>query len=119
MDVLAKFMVQGSSLAIPECNIWPAVRAFNTGDTSDTGCGPDRERGTDVTDPTSKDECEPEANTDATDRAVAAEGSPPSVPAGLRTAGASTDGSREIGGPSGPEPTRYGDWERRGIVSDF
>ncbi|XP_004520046.1 succinate dehydrogenase assembly factor 4, mitochondrial [Ceratitis capitata] len=25
----------------------------------------------------------------------------------------------EIGGPSGPEPTRYGDWERRGRVSDF
>jgi hypothetical protein len=27
--------------------------------------------------------------------------------------------SREIGGPSGPEPTRYGDWERNGRVSDF
>lgn len=26
---------------------------------------------------------------------------------------------REIGGPKGPEPTRYGDWERKGIVSDF
>lgn len=26
---------------------------------------------------------------------------------------------KEIGGPSGPEPTRYGDWERNGIVSDF
>ncbi len=26
---------------------------------------------------------------------------------------------REIGGPEGPEPTRYGDWERKGIVSDF
>jgi hypothetical protein len=25
----------------------------------------------------------------------------------------------EIGGPKGPEPTRYGDWERKGIVSDF
>lgn len=25
----------------------------------------------------------------------------------------------EIGGPSGPEPTRYGDWERKGIISDF
>lgn len=25
----------------------------------------------------------------------------------------------EIGGPSGPEPTRYGDWERNGICSDF
>lgn len=27
--------------------------------------------------------------------------------------------SKEIGGPKGPEPTRYGDWERKGIVSDF
>lgn len=26
---------------------------------------------------------------------------------------------REIGGPSGLEPTRYGDWERNGRVSDF
>jgi len=25
----------------------------------------------------------------------------------------------EIGGPSGPEPTRYGDWERGGRCSDF
>jgi len=28
-------------------------------------------------------------------------------------------GPKEIGGPKGPEPTRYGDWERKGIVSDF
>ncbi len=26
---------------------------------------------------------------------------------------------REIGGPAGPEPTRYGDWERNGRCSDF
>ena len=25
----------------------------------------------------------------------------------------------EQGGPSGPEPTRYGDWERKGLASDF
>ena len=25
----------------------------------------------------------------------------------------------EINGPKGPEPTRYGDWERKGIISDF
>jgi hypothetical protein len=25
----------------------------------------------------------------------------------------------EEGGPKGPEPSRYGDWERKGIVSDF
>jgi hypothetical protein len=26
---------------------------------------------------------------------------------------------KEIGGPDGPEPTRYGDWERKGICVDF
>jgi hypothetical protein len=25
----------------------------------------------------------------------------------------------EIGGPKGPEPTRYGDWERKGRAVDF
>ncbi|KAK5583001.1 hypothetical protein RB653_004591 [Dictyostelium firmibasis] len=27
--------------------------------------------------------------------------------------------TKEIGGPRGPEPTRYNDWERNGRVSDF
>jgi hypothetical protein len=27
--------------------------------------------------------------------------------------------AKEVNGPEGPEPTRYGDWERRGIASDF
>jgi hypothetical protein len=26
---------------------------------------------------------------------------------------------REIGGPEGPEPTRYGDWEYNGRCTDF
>jgi hypothetical protein len=26
---------------------------------------------------------------------------------------------KEIGGRNGPEPTRYGDWEKNGIISDF
>lgn len=25
----------------------------------------------------------------------------------------------ELQGPRGPEPTRFGDWERKGIASDF
>ncbi len=25
----------------------------------------------------------------------------------------------EIGGPKGPEPTRYGDWEKKGRCIDF
>jgi hypothetical protein len=27
--------------------------------------------------------------------------------------------AREFQGPKGPEPTRYGDWETKGIASDF
>ena len=27
--------------------------------------------------------------------------------------------SLERGGPAGPEPTRYGDWERKGVAVDF
>jgi hypothetical protein len=27
--------------------------------------------------------------------------------------------SPEQGGPKGPEPTRFGDWERKGIAVDF
>lgn len=26
---------------------------------------------------------------------------------------------KEIGGPEGPEPTRFGDWEKKGRCSDF
>ena len=26
---------------------------------------------------------------------------------------------KELGGRDGPEPTRYGDWEKDGVVSDF
>lgn len=26
---------------------------------------------------------------------------------------------KEIGGPKGPEPTRYGDWEKNGRCIDF
>jgi hypothetical protein len=39
-----------------------------------------------------------------------------------RRAGAQADAQRaakESGGPKGPEPTRYGDWENKGIASDF
>ena len=29
------------------------------------------------------------------------------------------DNPVELGGPKGPEPTRYGDWERKGVAVDF
>ena len=39
-----------------------------------------------------------------------------------RRAAAQTDtpaSPKEVQGPKGPEPTRFGDWERNGIASDF
>jgi hypothetical protein len=27
--------------------------------------------------------------------------------------------SKEVNGPEGPDPARYGDWENKGIASDF
>jgi len=47
----------------------------------------------------------------ATDLAAA-----PPVPA---TSAATAARPREIGGPKGPEPTRYGDWEKQGRCIDF
>lgn len=26
---------------------------------------------------------------------------------------------KELGGRDGPEPTRFGDWEKNGVISDF
>ena len=44
--------------------------------------------------------------------------------AAARRAGAKSDGApnerpTEIGGRDGPDPTRYGDWEKKGLISDF
>ena len=40
--------------------------------------------------------------------------------AARRRADAQTaDAVAERGGPAGPEPTRYGDWERKGMAVDF
>jgi hypothetical protein len=41
-------------------------------------------------------------------------GAPTAIPPPSETAP-----PREIGGPKGPEPTRYGDWEVNGRCSDF
>lgn len=41
---------------------------------------------------------------------------PPSDPAPHE---APREKPKETGGPKGPEPTRYGDWEIGGRVSDF
>jgi hypothetical protein len=36
-----------------------------------------------------------------------------------RAAEAAQSQTPEVGGPAGPEPTRYGDWERKGLAVDF
>lgn len=36
-----------------------------------------------------------------------------------RAAAAILETPPEDGGPRGPEPTRFGDWERKGIAVDF
>ncbi len=40
-------------------------------------------------------------------------------PATLPEAAQPKSQPREIGGPKGPEPTRYGDWEYNGRCTDF
>jgi hypothetical protein len=42
----------------------------------------------------------------------------PAAPVRKAQAGAAVQ-PREIGGPKGPEPTRYGDWEYNGRCTDF
>jgi len=36
-----------------------------------------------------------------------------------RKAAKKPDLPEELGGRDGPEPTRFGDWEKKGILSDF
>ncbi len=54
---------------------------------------------------------------------------PPQIPAAARRALAEAAERRvratalalpkERGGPTGPEPVRYGDWEKKGLAVDF
>jgi hypothetical protein len=43
---------------------------------------------------------------------------PPAEPTPAKPANAGPR-PKEVGGPKGPEPTRYGDWERNGRCTDF
>lgn len=36
-----------------------------------------------------------------------------------RKTAASKAGPKELGGRDGPDPVRYGDWEKKGIAIDF
>ena len=39
--------------------------------------------------------------------------------AARKAAETAAENAVEEGGPAGPEPTRFGDWERKGIAVDF
>ena len=55
----------------------------------------------------------PKANPPEAEKADAAPGpAPPANPGKPKKV-------EEIGGPPGPEPTRYGDWQFNGKVTDF
>ena len=43
----------------------------------------------------------------------------PTPQSGGGVADAKPQRPKEIGGPKGPEPTRYGDWEKNGRCIDF
>lgn len=57
--------------------------------------------------------------------ATAGPGETPAPPAPVDADGSApvadgaTESVEELGGPKGPEPTRFGDWERNGRCSDF
>ena len=57
----------------------------------------------------------------ASDRSASkpVDGEPKPLRAPKTTAGTKPGKVKEIGGPKGPEPTRYGDWEKGGRCSDF
>ncbi|MBM3518519.1 MAG: DUF1674 domain-containing protein [Alphaproteobacteria bacterium] len=54
--------------------------------------------------------------TDKTEKPL---GAPAEPPAPALPASPAALPPTEVGGPKGPEPTRYGDWERKGICVDF
>ena len=72
------------------------------------------------------------ANDDRSQKASAAAGAPqkvltPAAQRALAEAAArrteidrkTAERAKESGGPKGLEPTRYGDWEQKGLASDF
>jgi hypothetical protein len=59
------------------------------------------------------------ANPNKHDRSPSPDRSNGKPPARLPDGAAATEGVKEIGGPKGPEPTRYGDWEVGGRCTDF
>jgi hypothetical protein len=62
-----------------------------------------------------------EKNADPTPAVLPAASPEPLISSGLagRSELPASPPPREIGGPTGPEPTRYGDWEKKGRCIDF
>jgi hypothetical protein len=48
-----------------------------------------------------------------------ASAAPPDLSQPSKTTEAESSVATEIGGPKGPEPTRFGDWEKNGRCIDF
>jgi hypothetical protein len=59
--------------------------------------------------PNAPSDVDPPRNPVASDAAAQPVQGPPATP----------NANAERGGPSGPEPTRFGDWERKGRCIDF
>ncbi|BDW97904.1 MULTISPECIES: DUF1674 domain-containing protein [Thalassospira] len=73
-----------------------------------------------------KEKAEPQADTNpAPDEIAGAEAAPQlsqdaiNALAEAKAAKEAAAKAREIGGPKGPEPTRFGDWENKGRCIDF
>jgi len=73
-----------------------------------------------------KEKAEPQADTRlASDEIAGAEAAPQlsqdaiNALAEAKAAKEAAAKAREIGGPKGPEPTRFGDWENKGRCIDF
>jgi len=77
-----------------------------------------------MTDPTETPQAEPTFNADvphATPERPISEVARQALveAAARREAEATVETATEHGGPAGPEPTRYGDWEKKGLAIDF
>jgi hypothetical protein len=68
------------------------------------------------------DPSQPDSRTSATERTLspAAQRALAEAEARRKAAANKTNVSpKEVQGPKGPEPTRFGDWENKGIATDF
>lgn len=61
----------------------------------------------------------PEAGLEKKELTPAAKRALAEAEARRRAAGAPSQSATEIGGQDGPDPVRFGDWEKNGIASDF